>query len=161
MQFPLRLGRFRPIVTRKNLIRLLSPRLQPVECNSVVSDILITGWLSWGRIWPKLLQGLLKVQVETLEKLRIVWTPSCKQFLRSYLVALSLEHVVRRACLGDLVLDPSLLSLQQSTVLACQGRCMTDKQVGYFVQGLIVLVNCLNTTVRCCPSEFRMGLEAA
>ena len=160
MQWSLRMGLCRPFVKRKNLVRLYSPRLQPVECNSGASDILVTGWLFCGRFWRKLPQGLLEVKVEALEKFRVVWTPSRKQFLCCYLVALGLEHVIRRASLWNLVLDPSLLSLQQATVLARQGCCLPNKEVGYFAYRLIVLVIRLNTTVWRCPSEFRMATEA-
>ena len=139
---------------------VFSSVLQLVEFDSWTSDTLVTGYLIWGRIGRELLQGLLEVKVEALEKFRVVWTPSRKQLLCCYLVALGLEHVIRRASLWNLVLDPSLLSLQQATVLARQGCCLPNKEVGYFAYRLIVLVIRLNTTVWRCPSEFRMATEA-
>ena len=84
-------------------------------------------------------QGLLEVQVEALEEFGVMGTPSCTQLLSSYLVALGLEHVVCGAGLGDLVLNPSLLGLQQSTVFAGQVRCLSDQEVGCFANGLFMI----------------------
>ena len=76
-----------------------------------------------------------------------MWTPSLKQFLCSRLSSTILEHIIRRASLGDLVLDPSLLSLYQSAMFTCQGRFVSDQEVGDFIHGLIVLINCLSAAV--------------
>ena len=87
-----------------------------------------------------MLQRLLEVKVEALEEFRVMGTPSRTQLLSSYLVALGLEHVVCGAGLGDLVLNPSLLGLQQSTVFAGQVRCLSDQEVGSFAHGLFMII---------------------
>ena len=87
-----------------------------------------------------MLQGLLEVKIEALEEFGVMGTSSCMQLLSSYLVALGLEHVACGASLGDLVLNPSLLGLQQSTVLAGQIGCLSDQEVRCFAHVLFMII---------------------
>ena len=97
-----------------------------------------------------------------------MWTSSREQFLSSELGPLVLERVFRRASLRNLVLEPSLLSLQQSTVFAArQVRSVTDQQVWddvlVAVQGNLVIFSAkasMRATMWCGSSKLSMRAEA-
>lgn len=60
-----------------------------------------------------------------------MWTASGKQFQSGELGPAVLEAVRRRARLRHLILEPGLLSLQETAVLAAgQVRSVTDEQIG-------------------------------
>ena len=77
---------------------------QPEDCNS-----------SAGR---KLFESLDQVKVEALEEFMVMRASSGQQFLGGHFCAPCFERVLSRTCLGDLILDPGLLGLEEMAVFA-------------------------------------------
>ena len=118
-----------------------------------------------GCLRHELLQGWLKIEVEALEKFSVVRTTPRKQFLGRKLGSLVLKRApFRRASLRNLIFEPSLLSLQQTTVFAIQIGRVTDQQLwdncsivlGSLILIIIIAAEGMRATMWRCPSKFAM-----
>ena len=94
-------------------------------------DLNIDGLVRRGR--SELFKCLAKIYRKASEKFNIVWATLSQQFLCGLFRSLLFERVSSCRRLFDLILDPGLLGLERTSVLARLSQILAEKQVSNII----------------------------